>query len=108
MIVTRTRLSPIASCGSIRHSGASSCEIVVRRVSDVAELEMRDDGVGPAREGGKGSGLRGLAERMAETGGTLDAEPAEGGGFRLVARVPIATSVDPPREGRLEPVATDR
>ena len=91
----------------IRHSGASRCEIVVRRVGEVAELEVRDDGVGAAGEGDKGSGLRGLAERMAETGGTLDAEPAEGGGFRLVARVPIATSVDPRREGRLEPVATD-
>lgn len=52
----------------IRHSRASRCEIVARRVGDIAELELRDDAVGAASAGGEGSGLRGLAERMAETG----------------------------------------
>jgi two-component system sensor histidine kinase DesK len=90
----------------IRHSGARRCEILVRRVGDVAELELRDDGVGAASAGGEGSGLRGLAERMAEAGGTLEAGPAEDGGFRLVARVPIATSTSPPAGGEVEPLAT--
>lgn len=72
----------------IRHSGAGQCELIVRRVGDVAELEVRDDGTGPA--GGEGSGLRGLAERIAEAGGTLDAGAADGGGFRLLARVVVA------------------
>jgi two-component system response regulator DesR len=76
----------------IRHSRASRCEIAVRREDGVAELEVRDDGAGGAKGAGEGSGLRGLSERMAEAGGTLDAGPADGGGFRLVARVPIATS----------------
>jgi two-component system, NarL family, sensor histidine kinase DesK len=92
----------------MRHSGASRCEIVVRRVGDVAELELRDDGVGAASAGGEGSGLRGLAERMAEAGGTLEAGSAEGGGFRLAARVPIATSVPPRAEGASAPLATTR
>jgi two-component system, NarL family, sensor histidine kinase DesK len=90
----------------IRHSGASRCEILVRRVGDVAELEVRDDGTGAPTAAGEGSGLRGLAERMAEAGGTLEAGPAAEGGFRLLARVPIATSVGPRREGAPEPVAT--
>jgi two-component system, NarL family, sensor histidine kinase DesK len=82
----------------VRHSGARRCEIVVRRVGDAAELELRDDGIGAAGAGGQGSGLRGLAERIAEAGGELEAGPADGGGFRLLARVPIATS-PPPRDG---------
>jgi two-component system, NarL family, sensor histidine kinase DesK len=92
----------------IRHSGAGRCEIVVRRVGDVAELEVRDDGAGTMGGGGEGSGLRGLAERMAEAGGTLEAGPGEGGGFRLVARVPIATPMASPPEGEAEPVASGR
>jgi two-component system, NarL family, sensor histidine kinase DesK len=75
---------------------------------EVAELEVHDDGAGGKRAPGQGSGLRGLAERMAEVGGTLAAGPADEGGLRLVARVPIATSVGPRREGQLEPVATER
>lgn len=92
----------------IRHSDARRCAIVVRRAGEVAELEVHDDGASAKRGPGQGSGLRGLAERMAEVGGTLAAGPADEGGFRLVARVPIATSVGPRREGQLEPVATER
>jgi len=92
----------------IRHSHASRCEIVVRRVGEVAELELCDDGVGGPGAAGEGSGLRGLAERMAEAGGTLEAGPAPEGGFRLVARVPIAPIVRPRREVQTEPLATGR
>jgi two-component system, NarL family, sensor histidine kinase DesK len=92
----------------IRHSGAGRCEIVVRRVGDVAELELRDDGPGAPSSAGDGSGLRGLAERMSEVGGTLEAGSAPEGGFRLMARVPIETSMRPRREGQAEPLATGR
>jgi two-component system sensor histidine kinase DesK len=90
----------------LRHSGARRCEILVRRVGDTAELELRDDGVGAASASGEGSGLRGLAERIAEAGGMLEAGPAEGGGFRLLARVPIATSVSPPDATEALPLRT--
>ena len=93
---------------AIRHSGARRCEIVVRRAGDLAELEVSDDGVGAGETHGARSGLRGLAERMAEAGGTLDAGPAERGGFRLVARVPIATPTAPQAGGEAEPVASGR
>jgi two-component system sensor histidine kinase DesK len=92
----------------IRHSGAGHCEIAVRRVGHVAEFEMRDDGAGSIDEGGMGSGLRGLAERMAEAGGTLDAGPTDGGGFRLVAQVPVSTPTAPPPADEAEPVTSGR
>jgi two-component system sensor histidine kinase DesK len=90
----------------VRHSGAARCEIVVRRVGDSAELELRDDGVGAVSASGQGTGLRGLAERMAEAGGRLEASPAEGGGFLLLARVPIATSLSPRDPSETEALRT--
>jgi two-component system, NarL family, sensor histidine kinase DesK len=92
----------------IRHSGASRCEVVARRVGDVAELELRDDGAGPAGGDDQGSGLRGLTERMAEAGGTLEPDTAEGGGFRLVARVPIAAPTPRPADTDTQPLPTER
>ena len=91
----------------IRHSGARRCEITVRRAGDVAEIEVRDDGGGAESPGGGGSGLRGLAERMTEAGGALEARPVEGGGFRLVARVPLVSPTSAPQR-EAEPVASGR
>jgi two-component system sensor histidine kinase DesK len=90
----------------VRHSGARRCEITVGRRGDVAALEVRDDGVGGGSSGREGSGLRGLAERMAEAGGTLEACAGEDGGFGLVARVPITAQTPPRADGEAEPVAT--
>ena len=45
-------------------------------------LEVADDGRGPSGTG-SGHGLVGLAERVRAAGGTLNAGPAPGGGFRL-------------------------
>jgi two-component system, NarL family, sensor histidine kinase DesK len=92
----------------IRHSRARRCEIAVRRTAEAAEVEVRDDGVGAASGAGEGSGLLGLSERMVEAGGKLDAGPAEGRGFRLIARVPIATSMSRRPTGEAEPVARGR
>jgi two-component system, NarL family, sensor histidine kinase DesK len=77
----------------IRHSKARHCAIVVRRTADAAVLEIHDDGVGgfPAGNGfpaGAGHGLRGLSERLAAAGGSLRADTAPEGGFRLVATLP--------------------
>ena len=51
-------------------------------------VEVRDDGRGPGPSPRAGSGLPGLSERLARAGGTLEAGPAEDGGFRLLARLP--------------------
>jgi len=88
----------------IRHSHAQRCEIAVREVDGVAELDMRDDGEGPSADANRGSGLRGLAERLAEAGGTFDAGRAPGGGFRLVARVPLSPTPHDEAEHGTEPV----
>ena len=83
----------------VRHSGASRCEIDVRLLDGAVVLEIRDDGQGPQPGSGTGSGLPGLAERMAMAGGTLEAGPGRGGGFHLTARLPIEDPEPAPPPG---------
>ena len=50
-----------------KYANANAATVAVRRVNGHAEVEVRDDGVGGA-DPGRGSGLRGLADRV----GALD------------------------------------
>jgi two-component system sensor histidine kinase DesK len=72
----------------IRHSGARSCRIAVRRDTVAASAEVVDDGHAVAPDG-TGSGLVGLRERAERMAGRLEAGPAPGGGFRLRVTVPV-------------------
>jgi len=70
----------------IRHSQASRCSIRVGRENGHIVLDVVDDG-----KGGKhppGNGLRGVAERAAGIGGSLEAGPLPHEGFRLRVTVP--------------------
>ena len=55
---------------------------------DSLRIEIRDDGVGGA-DPSRGSGLRGLADRVAAIGGHLSISSPAGGGTSLVAELPI-------------------
>ncbi len=57
-----------------------------RAGNDAADGQARDRSADRPR----GSGLSGLAERLAQAGGRLEAGPSAGGGFRVVAVVPLA------------------
>jgi signal transduction histidine kinase len=52
-------------------------------------IEVRDDGRGPAVTGSRGHGLIGIRERVKLYGGEMAAGVANGGGFRLSARLPL-------------------
>jgi two-component system sensor histidine kinase DesK len=67
----------------IRHSGARRCEV---RLGE-SWIEVRDDGSGCDGKGTAGHGLAGLAERLAQVGGSLSAGPAPAGGFVVRAAV---------------------
>jgi len=58
-------------------------------------VEIVDDGVGGA-DPMLGSGLRGLADRLAAVSGTLEIVSPSGGGTRLVARIPNAARIPVP------------
>jgi two-component system sensor histidine kinase DesK len=76
-----------ATTNVLRHSDARTVTVELTATDDDAALTVTDDGRGPA--GGTGSGLAGLAERVAALGGRLDAGAASGRGFRLHAEVPV-------------------
>jgi two-component system, NarL family, sensor histidine kinase DesK len=55
-----------------------------------AELVLVDDGCGAECDDPSGTGLAGLAERVARVRGRMDAAPVAGGdGFRLAVSVPL-------------------
>jgi two-component system sensor histidine kinase DesK len=72
----------------LRHSGAKHVKVRFGKTW----LDIEDDGVG-APPDACGNGLRGLAERLGQIGGTLRAEPRPGGGFVLRAEVRPALEV---------------
>jgi signal transduction histidine kinase len=65
---------------------AARVEVAVRDRALCTEIS--DDGVGGASMT-RGSGLRGLADRLDAIGGTLEVESPKGGGTRVRASVPI-------------------
>ncbi|MCY0934885.1 sensor histidine kinase [Streptomyces sp. H34-S4] len=75
----------------IRHSSARGCEIEVRGAAERVRLLITDDGGGDVGSNpAPGSGLTGLAERLAAAGGTLVSGPGPGGhGFRVAAELPV-------------------
>jgi signal transduction histidine kinase len=60
-----------------KHARADHAEVRARVEHDALEVQVRDDGVGGARP--EGSGLVGLADRLAAVDGRLEIEsPADG------------------------------
>lgn len=72
----------------LRHSRARHCSVVLKRDGASAVMVVDDDGVGAA-PGGAGSGLAGIAERLAAVDGSLETSPGAGSGYRLRASVPL-------------------
>ena len=74
-----------------KYSAAAS--VAMSAVSTVGQLHMEisDDGVGGA-DPATGSGLRGLADRVAALGGLLEIHSPPGGGTRLVADLPLESA----------------
>jgi signal transduction histidine kinase len=72
----------------IRHAGATTATIRLRRADGRAELELTDDGRGAA-DFEPGNGLHGLRERVTERHGDVEFGRAAEGGFRLRVSVPL-------------------
>jgi signal transduction histidine kinase len=70
-----------------KYSGASHARVSVERENGRLMVEVADDGVGGADPSG-GSGLRGLADRLAALEGRLDVASQPGHGTTVTARIP--------------------
>jgi signal transduction histidine kinase len=98
------RIIQEALTNSVRHAGPATATVAVRYGPDDLRIEVRDDGAGaqarpgedsgngsgPGSAAGAGHGLRGMRERAAVAGATIEIGPLESGGFRVAARFPCA------------------
>ncbi|MGI5446808.1 sensor histidine kinase [Streptomyces sp. CA-243310] len=99
--LTVFRIVQEALTNARKHAGPARADVRLTYGPDEITVEVSDDGAGvpqprplplpPPSEPGAGYGLMGMRERVALQGGTLEAAPIDGGGFRVAARMP-ATS----------------
>jgi signal transduction histidine kinase len=75
----------------LKHAGPARARLVLRYRESEVELEVVDDGSSSANGDG-GHGLIGMRERVAVFGGTLEADRLPEGGFRVLARLPVAAT----------------
>jgi signal transduction histidine kinase len=73
-----------------KYSSATAVSVAVDSRNGRALVEVRDDGVGGA-DPARGSGLRGLADRVEALGGNLAVESPPGQGTRLRAEIPCGS-----------------
>jgi signal transduction histidine kinase len=73
-----------------KYAHATTASVRVSRRAGVAVIEIADDGVGGADEGA-GTGLRGLADRVAALDGTLRILSPPGAGTVVTAELPCAS-----------------
>ncbi|WEO96567.1 histidine kinase [Streptomyces sp. FXJ1.172] len=82
-----------ATTNVLRHGDAGRCTLWLRVLQGRVVLTVENDGVSGTSDGGGGSGLAGLRERLAVLAGTLQAGAVAGDRFRLVAEVPLRQEV---------------
>ncbi len=76
-----------------KYARASHATVTLSNGSGTLEFEVADDGVGfDAAQTSYGTGLQGMADRVAAIGGTLDVRAAPGEGTTVTGRVPVAGS----------------
>jgi signal transduction histidine kinase len=71
-----------------KHAKASLVRVEVAATDGRVRVDVRDDGVGGA-DPGRGSGLVGLKDRVAATGGTLQVDSRPGQGTSLLVELPV-------------------
>jgi len=84
------RIVQEALTNALKHAPGSRVAVRLERRADELAVEVENDSGAdePAVRVESGHGLAGVRERVAIFGGTVDAGPTEGGGFRLVATLP--------------------
>ncbi|GAA0317043.1 hypothetical protein GCM10010302_65130 [Streptomyces polychromogenes] len=84
------RIAAEALHNVVRHARAGRARLSVRAGEGRVVAEVADDGTGLVADSGPGGlGLRSMAERASELGGTLTVGPAPGGGTLVRAELPL-------------------
>jgi signal transduction histidine kinase len=80
----------------VKHAGKTRSQLEIRHEHDDLVVEIVDDGPSSIRSypsaasGETHHGIVGMRERAALFGGSLSAGPRPGGGFRVLARIPLS------------------
>ena len=77
-----------ALSNAVKHASAPQLSVAIQAADGLLKLEIADDGIGGANAS-RGSGLRGLSDRVETLGGTLQIESVLGRGTRLTAEIPL-------------------
>jgi signal transduction histidine kinase len=77
-----------ALTNTAKHAAATRVTVAVTASDGRLRVEITDDGVGGA-DPARGSGLRGLADRVEASGGTLQVQSVPGRGTHLAAEIPL-------------------
>jgi signal transduction histidine kinase len=84
------RIVQEALTNALKHAGpAARTEVRVQADDQGVDIEVLDDGRGATVLTGSGHGIIGMRERALLLGGSLDAGPRPGGGFRVAAHLPV-------------------
>lgn len=79
----------------LKHAGPGAQGAVRIRTDDrFVVIEIADNGVGKTRLPGSGHGITGMRERAQSLGGRLEAGPRAGGGYSVIARIPVSEEVE--------------
>jgi signal transduction histidine kinase len=78
-----------------KYAAAARVTVAITAADGRLRVEITDDGVGGA-DPARGSGLRGLADRVETTGGMLWVESTPGHGTRLTAEIPLGGEATQP------------
>ena len=93
------RIVQEALTNSLKHAGGSaSADVFVTHHDDQVDVVVDDDGFGTPREisgMSGGNGLIGMRERASVLGGSLEAGPRQGGGWRVHAVLPTGAAQGP-------------
>jgi signal transduction histidine kinase len=95
--VAAYRIVQEALTNSVRHSGGSTATVRLRYDDDALTISVDDDGTAHGTgSADSGNGVTGMTERARALGGTLEAGPRPGGGFRVLARLPLLVTDEAP------------
>ena len=87
---TAYRIVQEALTNVLKHAGRASASVVVGYEEGALLLEILDDGRGVnGRTAQGGHGLMRMRERVGVYGGSFEAGPRTGGGFRVAVRLPF-------------------
>lgn len=88
--LTAYRIVQEALTNALKHSGQAATSLTLRYDESAIVIEVVDTGSSMnGGAGGTGRGLVGMRERATLYGGALKAGPRDGGGFQVIATLPL-------------------